>query len=588
MPLQVTKHVLTLALALLFSLGWLAPQATAQLLPEAKPAEEKAAVDPLGRTTPRGTVEGYLSSIRAGDIDKAAKYLDVSEHPEEEQTFIAKERAKELILLLDRNGDIFDINKLSPTPDGNVDDGLDADLDEVGVLDAKERKVPLLVQRKPGENDLQLWLFESGTINRVPFLLQTSEESLLDRILPEGMKSERVGEVSTGHWAALAVAAVFALAIGLIISWTLSFIIRFMLRGRSKVPGRGVLSAIVIPFGVVIGVSLYRVIVVNIGVQLVARDYIAWIVTIASMLALAWLGVRLVDGISEVVRYGMSRTKRLNSVAVVMLAKRMAKAVVLGIALIAILEILGFDVSTGLAALGIGGIALALGAQKTIENLVGSITVVVDRPVSVGDFCKFGDVMGTVEDIGIRSTQVRTLDRTIVTVPNGAFASMQIENYSRRDEFRLYTVLTMRYETTPAQVRFLLAELHQLLKATPEVTEEPARVRFIGLGSHSLDIEIFGYVQADDYAHFLTIQEEMLLSIMDIVKQSGTDFAFPSQTLYFGKDHPPEAEKAEEIAALIEEPAASTASAASAAAAAVEKPATPAKKPASRTRKKKT
>lgn len=576
---QVAKLVLTLVLAVLFSLPLLAPQSHAQLLPEAKAPEEKVAVDPLGRTTPRGTVEGYLKSIRAGDIDKAAKFLDVSEHPEEEQTFIAKERAKELILLLDRNGDIFDINKLSPSPDGNVDDGLDADIDEVGVLDAKERKVPLLVQRKPGEDDLQLWLFESGTVNRVPFLLQTSDESLLDRILPETLKSEKVGEVSTGHWAALVVAAVVALAIGLIISWTLSFIFRLMLRGRSKVPGRGVLSAIVIPFGVVIAVSLYRVIVVNIGVQLVARDYIAWVVTIASMMALAWLGVRLVDGIAEVVRYGMSRTKRLNSVAVVMLAKRMAKAVVLGIALIAVLDILGFDVSTGLAALGIGGIALALGAQKTIENLVGSITVVVDRPVSVGDFCQFGEVMGTVEDIGIRSTQVRTLDRTIVTVPNGAFASMQIENYSRRDEFRLYTVLTMRYETTPAQVRFLLAELRKLLNDTPEVTEDPARVRFIGLGSHSLDIEIFGYVQADDYAHFLTIQEEMLLSIMDIVKQSGTDFAFPSQTLYFGKDHPPEAEKAEEIAALVDDNAPPEA---------VEEPAKPAaKKPASRTRKKK-
>lgn len=577
---QVAKLVLTLALAVLFSLPLLAPQSHAQLLPEAKAPEEKVAVDPLGRTTPRGTVEGYLKSIRAGDIDKAAKFLDVSEHPEEEQTFIAKERAKELILLLDRNGDIFDINKLSPSPDGNVDDGLDADIDEVGVLDAKERKVPLLVQRKPGEDDLQIWLFESGTVNRVPFLLQTSDESLLDRILPENLKSEKVGEVSTGHWAALVVAAVVALAIGLIISWTLSFIFRLMLRGRSKVPGRGVLSAIVIPFGVVIGVSLYRVIVVNIGVQLVARDYIAWVVTIASMMALAWLGVRLVDGIAEVVRYGMSRTKRLNSVAVVMLAKRMAKAVVLGIALIAVLDILGFDVSTGLAALGIGGIALALGAQKTIENLVGSITVVVDRPVSVGDFCQFGEVMGTVEDIGIRSTQVRTLDRTIVTVPNGAFASMQIENYSRRDEFRLYTVLTMRYETTPAQVRFLLAELRKLLNDTPEVTEDPARVRFIGLGSHSLDIEIFGYVQADDYAHFLTIQEEMLLSIMDIVKQSGTDFAFPSQTLYFGKDHPPEAEKAEEIAALVDENVPPEA---------VEEPAKPAaKKAAPRSRKKKT
>lgn len=541
----------------------------AQLTSETKTEQAEQPVDPLGRTSPRGTVEGYLRAIRAGEIDKAARFLDVSNHPEEERTFIGKERAKELIQLLDRNGDIFDVNQLSPSPEGDINDELDTDIDQIGILDRSDRKVPLLVQRVAGEEGGQIWLFESSTLNRVPFLLKTSDEGLLDRILPEQLKEQKYLEVSIGHWVALGLVAIIALVIGQIISWSLLFVIRTLLQNKAHWPGRWIINSIAIPLGVVIAVSIYRLIVLNIGVQLVARDYISWIVTISSLLALAWLGVRLIDGIAEGVRYGMSRTKRLSSVAVVMLARRMAKAVILGIALITILDILGFDVSTGLAALGIGGIALALGAQKTIENLVGSITVVADRPVSVGDFCQFGGVMGTVEDIGIRSTQIRTLDRTIVTVPNGAFASMQIENYSRRDEFRLYTVLTMRYESTPAQIRYLLIELRKLLADTEAVTEEPARVRFVGLGSHSLDIEIFAYVIADNYSEFLTIQEEMLLSIMDIVKASGTDFAFPSQTLYFGQDHPPTNDKAVEIERVV--------AAMIPAGEAGEKPATPAK-----------
>ena len=548
---QITKLFMTMAIALTLSQVTLAPHAFAQFLPTAKKAEEPVAVDPLARTTPRGTVEGYLEAIRSGDIDKAVRYLDMSNHPEEEQIFRGKERAKELIQLLDRNGYIYDINQLSALPDGTVGDELEVNLDQVGVLDRSSRKVPLLVERITGHGGLQIWLFESNTLNRVPFLLKTSNESLLDRILPDSFKSDKIGAVSTGHWLAIGVSAIVALLIGLTISWILIWVLRMLLERRSHLPGRGVLSTIVIPLGVVIGVSLYRVIVISIGVQLVARDYISWMVTIASLMALAWLGMRIVEGIAEFVRYGMSRTKRLSSVAVVMLAKRMAKAVILGIAGITILDVVGFDVSTGLAALGIGGIALALGAQRTIENLVGSITVVADRPVAVGDFCKFGEVMGTVEDIGIRSTQVRTLDRTIVTVPNGAFASLEIENYARRDQFRLYTVLTMRYETTPAQVRYLLEELRKLLARTQSVTEDPARVRFVGLGSHSIDIEIFAYVIADDYNAFLGVQEEFLLSVMDIVEQSGTDFAFPSQTLYFGKDHPPSAQKADDIEALM-------------------------------------
>jgi MscS family membrane protein len=162
--------------------------------------------------------------------------------------------------------------------------------------------------------------------------------------------------------------------------------------------------------------------------------------------------------------------------------------------------------------------------------------LVADRPVAVGDFCRFGDKVGTVEDIGLRSVRIRTLDRTVVTVPNSAFASLQLENFAQRDRIRFYTVLGLRYETTAEQLRFVLVELKKLLVAHPKVHPDPARIRFIGFGAYSLDLEIFCYVETADWAEFLAIREDLLLRIMEIVESTGSGFAFPSQTLYLGGD----------------------------------------------------
>jgi MscS family membrane protein len=144
--------------------------------------------------------------------------------------------------------------------------------------------------------------------------------------------------------------------------------------------------------------------------------------------------------------------------------------------------------------------------------------------------------MGTVEEIGLRSTRVRTLDRTLITVPNSDFSEIQIENYGVRDRMRFYAVLGLRYETSPDQLRYVLAEIRKLLIAHPMVTDEPARARFIGFGAYSLDIEVFAYIQTSDWNEFLKIREDILMRFMDVVNDSGTGFAFPSQTLYLGKD----------------------------------------------------
>jgi len=206
---------------------------------------------------------------------------------------------------------------------------------------------------------------------------------------------------------------------------------------------------------------------------------------------------------------------------------------------------MGLNVTGLIAGLGVGGLAVALASQKSLANLFGGVSIIVDQPIRVGDFCRYGDgKVGTIEDIGIRSTRVRTLDRTLITVPNSEFSEFELENFAARDRMRLFTVLGLRYETTPDQMRHVLAGLRRLLLSHPRVTPDPARARFIGFGAHSLDVEIFAYVDTSDWNEFLQIREDILLRMMDVVAASGTGFAFPSQTLYLGRDTGLDAEAA--------------------------------------------
>jgi small-conductance mechanosensitive channel len=189
-----------------------------------------------------------------------------------------------------------------------------------------------------------------------------------------------------------------------------------------------------------------------------------------------------------------------------------------------------------LAGLGIGGLAVALAAQPTLQNMIAGFTLFADSPLSVGDFCRYGDKLGTVEGVGLRSTRIRSLDRTLVSIPNTVFADMQLENFSMRDRILLRTTIGLRYETTADQLRYVLSEIRRLLIAHPKIVNDPLRVRFVGFGSCSLDIEVFAYVSTSDYNEYLAIQEDVYLRIMVLVLKSGTGFAFPSQVNYLASD----------------------------------------------------
>jgi MscS family membrane protein len=220
---------------------------------------------------------------------------------------------------------------------------------------------------------------------------------------------------------------------------------------------------------------------------------------------------------------------------------------------IAAAEAFGVPVAPLLASLGVGGLAIALAVRPTLENVLGGFTLFADKPVRVGDFCLYGDKQGTVEEIGLRSTRIRSLERTVVTVPNAEFSQMQIENFTRRDRMLFRTTLGLRYETTPEQLRYVLVKLRELLIAHPMVSPDPARVRFVGFGAYSLDVEIFAYVLSADYSAHLGILEDLNLRIMHIIEEAGTGFAFPSQTTYLTRAKAPDAERAKAAEGQVED-----------------------------------
>jgi MscS family membrane protein len=170
-----------------------------------------------------------------------------------------------------------------------------------------------------------------------------------------------------------------------------------------------------------------------------------------------------------------------------------------------------------------------LGRASSLENLIGGLILYADQSVRVGDFFRFGDKVGFVEEVGLRSARIRTIDRTIVAVPNAELVKMQLENYSRRDRIRLRTLLRLRMETTADQLRFLLTRLWQMVERHPKLLHDAGWARLVELGEYSLDVELVAFAATTDWAEFLAIRQDVFLRILGQVEEAGTRLALPAQ-----------------------------------------------------------
>jgi MscS family membrane protein len=508
---------------------WLALAAPPSIAAPPDPPDAAADVpaDTLGRQTPRSMVAGLIGALAELDYDRAALYFDLPAATNNRQQLGAANQARAFHALLDDNGSLKPFATLSHAETGDLNDDLPAEQEDIGEVTLQGKKIPILLTRGQ-DGERQVWRISKDTLAQI---------SAMTRQAPVAAQEPKQNELLVAgaplkDWGVL-------LGLGVLVFgglWTISVIAVTVMRKLVADPaassGYRFVEAALPPLSLLIAVGVFYNWADQLPVSIVARQTLLRYTGIVTAIAVVWFGLRLIDGIAEIAVARMQRYQRRQIISVIILVRRAAKILLLMFAVIGILGTFGIDVTTGIAALGIGGIALALGAQKTVENLVGSLSIIADRPLQVGDFVKVGDVLGTVEDVGIRSSRIRTLDRTMVTVPNGDLSARQIENFALRDRFLFNPVIAIAYGTSSAKLKEALTIVQQVLAHDDKVAEG-ARARLGNITDRSFNIEVFGYIDTPDFDTQVVIREALLLAIYEQLEAAGIKLAFPTQTILY-------------------------------------------------------
>jgi MscS family membrane protein len=535
---------------LLLFLAITSPAWAYQLLPgqPAKPANTGGpAADPLGRDTPSGTLYGFLQAAQAGNYSTAAQYLQMS--AARRQT-LGEDVATKLKVVIDRcfSGDL---RRISNQPEGTPQEGMPLDKQRVGTLVAGDVEADLTLVHVSDAGSGRIWLIAADTLARLPELYDQAAVHQVETHLPHFLVSH--GFLGLPFWQWLAILIAIPVAAGL--GWLAVQVLRlpwYLWARYRKHEVAAAWSAFVRPLWLVLGVLAHGVLVSYLRIPVLQRHRYQQVAGVVAVIGFNWLLWRILQAVLQNVRQRAVLSGRRGTGSLIILGERMLKAAIVVLAIFTILGTLGFNLSAPLAGLGIGGIAIAFAAQKTLENLFGGVSILGDEVIRIGDTCRFGDRVGTVEDISLRSTRIRTPDRTELSIPNGSLATMNVENFSRRDKILFNTKLGLRYETSPDQMRYVLVQVRRLLYEHPKVETEGARSRFVSFDESALTMEIFCYILTRDYNEFLAIREDILLRIMDIVGAAGSGFALPSQTVYLSRDTGVDKQKAGQAAQEVE------------------------------------
>jgi MscS family membrane protein len=490
------------------------------------PSQPEAPKDSLGRTSPRGTVLGFLAATQKKEYDVAAEYLNTRLHGK-----AAADLARQLLVVLDRRLPAR-LNLLSDKPEGSLSDPLHPDRDLVGTVPSELGDIAIELERVDRGKNGPLWLFSSKTLDSIPEVYEEIYVPSVEVLLPDFLVSNRVAGIALFEWLVVFVGLPLFYLLTVLANRLLSPLMGQLLRRLTKKADRPNPTVLPAPARVLVIAVIIRWLLSRVGLSLLARQFWSSVALVLTVASVVWILI-LLNGRAEA--YTDSRLRRRNlagTASVLRLTRRVIDGLVVFVGVLAVLSYFGVNPTAALAGLGVGGIAVALAAQKTLENVIGGASLLFDRAVRVGDTLRVGDILGTVDEIGLRSTRIRTNDRTVVSVPNGQIASMSLETLSARDKFWFHPRIGLRYETTAAQIKAVITSIRTLLVEHASVERDSVRVRFLGFGASSLDVDVYAYVYAKDWSAFLEIQEGLLISIMEIVQQAGTQIALPSQTVY--------------------------------------------------------
>ena len=486
--------------------------------------EQKSSTDPNsleGQGTPLATLIGLRDAMRAKDYAAAGEYLDRRYIDEKVGDFSDETLIKAITYVWNRQN-ITDVTSVSDRPEGDLTDGLPEYRDQIGSVRLRDEEVPIYLQRIPDGRGGRIWKLSNATVARVPEMwdeLGYSDAAIsVSRLLPEfrflGME----------NWQIVGFIVFF------IVAWPLASLASYVLmRGALLIPNRFPLSIKHFfrgPMRFFIFIFIARLMIDELGLSLTSRillessgvDYIAFTVIIMGLLSL----------LRDYQIRKMQHAGNAHYVALLKPFTTIVKVFVVTIIALFWAKQAGYDMSTILAGLGVGSLAVALAAQKTLENVIGAITLYTARPVSAGDFCRFGNVKGTVEEIGLRSTIIRTMDRSMLVIPNSMFSSVEIENFSQRDRIRFFRRYQMQIPQS-GQMRHILEQIRQLAANSPHVIDETISIRFETITDANAILRIDLGVDTTDFQKFLAVVEELNLGILDIADQAGTRFTGPAR-----------------------------------------------------------
>ena len=507
------------------------PSAEAQSILPAAPVRPDGPSDILGRTTPRGTVLGFLAAARKGDNELAARYLNTPLRGK-----AAANVAQQLFVVLDRRLPAR-LNRLSDRTEGSAEDSAEPDQEFVGHVDSSSGGADILLERVNRGKAGTLWVFSRKTLTLIPSLYAEVNNFQIERVIPQVLISTRIA-ISLFDWLMLLVGVPLFYG-ALVLLGRVPVRLAGLLLRRLRKKDTPKLKALPGPVLVFTLAWVIRYLLAQVTLPLLSRQFWSGIVTLMTIMGFVWLAILLI-GYGEGYARGRLGSRNLTgAVSFLRFARWAADLVVILVGFFVVLRYLGANPTAAFAGLGVSGIAIALAAQKTLENVLGGLSLILDQTVRVGDFLKVGETTGTVKEIGLRSTGIYTMDRTVVSVPNGQISNLSLENFSHRDKFWFHHVVGLDRKTTASQVRSISLDVDDLLNKHPRAEPGSPRVRFIRLGASSLDVEIVAYFFASDWVEFLTFQAELLLQIMEIIESAGTHLALPTQTVHLVRSEKP-------------------------------------------------
>ncbi len=487
-------------------------------------------LDPLGRETPRSTMMNALKAGQRRDFAAAALYMEQNPRHPVDLIRIARDISA---LRTNYKGNV---NLLSNDPDGEIEAGLPPGQVHAGVITVGDTTLDVTLVRVNDPIAGKIWLVSNDTVTQVPEMysaLQSQSPTGLDRFAAFLTGGPQALGMSVRQWVGWLISIPLSWVLAVLLSFLVSIPRRAWLRIR-KLPVSTIWQTpLGVPLKCILAILIHAGFVYLMAPPLLYRVYYFRLIAALLAASLAWLASRVTDqGFGEAVAY--SRQHNSGGESILILMQRITRVVMLIIAFLVVLAMFGLNVKTALAGIGIGGLAIALGAQKTLENLIGGISMLMDKAVQVGDFCKIGDRVGTVQDIGLRSLKMRTLDQNLLVVPNGLLATMQFENMKARPKLLLSQNFSLRIETKVDQLRLVLDNVKTMLDNHPSI-EAGSRIRVASFVGAAFQLELFAYGQTSDWTEFTAIRQDVIFKIAEIVEAAGTSFAAPTQLTYLAR-----------------------------------------------------